>query len=403
MQQVFYGDRIKLCLKIGIAGIICILIGNLFHLESSYFSTLFTFLVMSQFKGKVFHSGWQGLLISLIFGAVSIVISNIFYDIRLVYLLLMCSWLFLCTTLVNVAKFGALVGSILIGVLMFVTVFESLEASNHIFYIYITQLTLAFIVSSLVDKLIFPSRSIDKLNRAIYVTFDTLSNTFHDLNNIAHVNRTPNTTSYLGSFDQINTYIKQSKTESRNEDFHGDLYIKLSAILRDQYVKSELIYTNLSTGHQFLTIENISKSIDYLNEIISDKFKEVKNSFQNTKQTESLDDTAWTAIEGLEKKYTELHNLEDQDLSYYRDLLPIGSLLELYRITLTKLNKVIELSNLIANPKQYKTRIQSRLPRNVQVEKIKTITQTLFDRKNSETKLKNNNYFPDSLNRRTIF
>jgi len=33
MQQVFYGDRIKLCLKIGIAGIICILIGNLFHLE----------------------------------------------------------------------------------------------------------------------------------------------------------------------------------------------------------------------------------------------------------------------------------------------------------------------------------------------------------------------------------
>jgi len=381
MQQEFYGDRIKLCLKIGIAGIICILIGNLFHLESFYLSTLFTFLVMSQFKGKVFRAGLQGVLISLIFGAVSIVISNIFYDIRIIYLLIMCSCLFLCTTLVNVATFGALVGSILVGVIMFITVFESVEASNHMFYIYITQLTLAFIVSSLVDKLIFPSRSIDKLNKAFYLSFDTLSKTFHDLNDIPHVNNSTDRMYALGLFDQINTFIKQSINEKRSEDFHGNLYIKLSALLRDVYVKSELINTNLTTGGQFLLNETISNSIQYLNETISSKFNEIKKNVQSAEHIEILDKTAWTVVENLEQKYTELHNLKDQDLSYYKSLLSVGSILEIYRTTLIKLNKIIELSNLIANPKQYKTRIQSRLPRNVQVEKIKTITQTLFDKK----------------------
>jgi len=62
LKEHFDAFRVGTSLKLTLAGIICILINNIFHFDLGYLSTLFVFLILIIAHGETFKVGVQSLV-----------------------------------------------------------------------------------------------------------------------------------------------------------------------------------------------------------------------------------------------------------------------------------------------------------------------------------------------------
>ncbi|MFQ5788604.1 MAG: hypothetical protein ACE5H1_11570, partial [Thermodesulfobacteriota bacterium] len=92
IQEYINSLRVKYALKITIAGIICILVSNIFHLELGYFSLLLVFMIMTQAHGQVFRAGVIGLIIAFISGVYGLLVTYLFFDLNILFIILMVLW-----------------------------------------------------------------------------------------------------------------------------------------------------------------------------------------------------------------------------------------------------------------------------------------------------------------------
>ena len=100
LKEHFNAFRVETSLKLTLAGIICIFINNIFHFDLGYLSTLFVFMILIIAHGDTFKVGAQSLLGVITSCAVTITITYLFVESKVLYLLLTGVWLFLCMTFV---------------------------------------------------------------------------------------------------------------------------------------------------------------------------------------------------------------------------------------------------------------------------------------------------------------
>ncbi len=93
--------RVKSALKVALAAVICVLINNIFHLDAVYLAELYTFLILTLFHGQAFKVGIESLVVAIVFGALSLLITYLFLESKILYLVLMSLVLFLCMTFIK--------------------------------------------------------------------------------------------------------------------------------------------------------------------------------------------------------------------------------------------------------------------------------------------------------------
>ena len=69
LKHFLFTFRIKSAIKITLGGFICLLVGNIFHLESAYLSVLFLYLIMLMYDGQTLIAGIQCLAGGVVVGA----------------------------------------------------------------------------------------------------------------------------------------------------------------------------------------------------------------------------------------------------------------------------------------------------------------------------------------------
>ena len=89
LRHFLFTFRIKSAIKITLGGLFCLLVGNIFHLESPYLSVLFLYLIMLMYNGQALAVGLQSIAGSIVSGGLSLLIATIFIYSGVVYLLLM--------------------------------------------------------------------------------------------------------------------------------------------------------------------------------------------------------------------------------------------------------------------------------------------------------------------------
>ncbi len=94
LKEYFEVFRVRIALKIVLAGNICILINKIFHFDVGYFSLLFSFLILILFHGEALKVGFQALLGCLISGSVTLIITYLLIESKVPYVLVMAVWIF---------------------------------------------------------------------------------------------------------------------------------------------------------------------------------------------------------------------------------------------------------------------------------------------------------------------
>ncbi len=80
LRECYKAFKVQTALKLTLAGIICILINNIFHFDLGYFSALFSFLILVLFHGEALKVGSQALLGCVISGSVTLVITYLLIE-----------------------------------------------------------------------------------------------------------------------------------------------------------------------------------------------------------------------------------------------------------------------------------------------------------------------------------
>ena len=80
LKEHFNAFRVETSLKLTLAGIICILINNLFHFDLGYLSTLFVFLILIVAHGDTLRVGAQTLGGGIISGTGIITVTYLFVE-----------------------------------------------------------------------------------------------------------------------------------------------------------------------------------------------------------------------------------------------------------------------------------------------------------------------------------
>lgn len=150
------GFRVRHALKIALACCLCIVIPTLLQLQSIYFCPLFAFMVLSGFYTDTLGSALEALGVVLIAATGGVVLSALFGGAPPVHLVLMLAWLFAITLLLDRYPLGATVGGIIVAVLLFTSIFVSIDTVLYASVHFYGLLLLAMVIVVAVDHLVWP-------------------------------------------------------------------------------------------------------------------------------------------------------------------------------------------------------------------------------------------------------
>jgi len=356
LNEFLESSRMKTAFKTVLAGFVCVLIGEFFHLDGLYFSILLTYLLMTMYKGQVFSAGIKVIITTLLIGFLSVLIALLFYDSKLLYLILSCSLIFLAVLFVPVLNIGAIIGGIVASVILFFTTFNGLNASTETYYILCTQFFVSFAVSSFVDRFVLPVQSFESLKLTVDSTFMSLASQFQNLNN--QLKNRPNTENELNldTFKHIGDLIRLSDKENI-ENYRHDLQVKVAVFAKEIYIKCELIRNILSEENSLWLKADVSEIIEHLNSNASEALNYIHDSWITGSTSDFYITKVYTEdmekdVLQLENRYTELHDKKSEEAYYYEKLLSFGSLITLYKIVILKLNKINSVQNEINNARE---------------------------------------------------
>lgn len=347
LKEFQHNNRMKSTLKTVLVGVLCVLIGEYFHLDDLFFSVLISFLLMTAFKGQVFKASLKVLLATIIFGFVSVVIGLVFFDSSILYLLLSCLWIFIAVLLVPLINIGAIIGGIVASIILFFTVFNGIEASTETYYMLCLQFFIAFVVASFVDSFVFPFKSYEAFRLTIDSTFVSLGSHFKNLNAILSNSPESEKEITLDNFKQMRELIRITD----KKDVETNIYnyqVKVAIFTKEIYVKNEIIRNILLGDNSEWMAPEIAEIVKLLNINISEALKIIhecwisgsnNDSFITRELTNALD----SEIKNLEDIYREVHSAPGRDAEFYEKLLSFGSLIELYKIIALKLQKIDDL------------------------------------------------------------
>lgn len=371
LKEQFDAFRVEIALKLTLAGIICILINNIFHLDLGYLSTLFVFLILIIAHGETFKVGAQSLIGVVISCAVSIVLTYLFVDSKVLYLFVTGVWIFICTTFVFKYFLSALVSAIAGTITVYSAIYVSVSDATSTIESYIVQLFIAVVVCWVIDGLMWPHKSRGSFQITLKTVFEDFSELFTSYKCEAITDRKSHhdIPTSLSTFGNLTTYIKRMQNEERSPKFPIDLYMKIVTFSRGIYIKTEVLEQFVLKDHSFLKNEDVKETVDNIFTLIAESFSTLSQSIGTNNVVEIRDKELQDLISSLHELYKSKHELEGMEDEYYEDLLGFGAMLPVLDDINNKIQRITEAVN-IFHKNDYQKMMENRVTHIDKAEKM---------------------------------
>ena len=385
LKHFLFTFRIKSAIKITLGGFICLLVGNIFHLESAYLSVLFLYLIMLMYDGQTLIAGIQCLAGGVVVGALSLLIANVFVQSGIVYLLLMGSLIFLIMLLLGKYFLPALLSAIVASMSMFVVIFDSLGQASVTIENYLIQMFLGVFTAWIIDELIWPRRSKAALYTTLTSVYRDFSRRFAGLADGAITDRGEDTIS-LEVFNNLVNLVDRTERESRDGTFYPEPFMKLAAYAKGIYIRLDVLEDFVSKDNKCLEVEEAKKILHDIFTGLSSEFDRLANAVEAGSAPSAPDPALKDASDSLGPLYMKLHEVEG-DRDYFEDLLALGALPPLFDGMLTLQKDSVQVLGVIHEGSYAELR-GKRVTHAPEVEKEKSFFGSLFTRENMKQSVK---------------
>jgi len=367
--------RVKHALKIALAGIICVLVSNILHLELGYFSLLFVFLIMTQTHGQVFRAGAIGFFVAIISGTYSLLITYLFFDSNILYMVLMSLWIFFCIVLFKRLFLGSVFGGILTCIILFTAIFVSDLNVTDFTKDYLKQLFLAAVVASLIDRLVFPANTHKTLHITMSGVFSDFADRFHRLSKKEQLDSSSTDdrsgSLSLSTFGHLLDLITRTSQEQKNFVFPVDAFVKMVAHCKDVYRRLELLENTILNGVSLKLDESSSAKLTLIFEEINNSFQSMSRAILTHNTVSDVDSALKRSTETLEHSFISLLDEKGMDEDYHTEITQYGGVIRLIKATIADLEKIITYFNSVQNVEAYTIQTNRKLPRTQDVEREK--------------------------------
>ncbi len=372
LSEHFDAFKAETSLKITLCGIICIVINNIFHFNMGYLSNLFVFLILIIAHGEVLKVGAQSLIGVLIAGFVTLIITYLFIESKVLYLLMMGVWIFFCITFVYRYFLPTLLSGIAATITMYAAVYNSVSDATSSIENYILQLFIAVVVCWVIDGLVWPHRSRSSFQLTLKTVFEDFSELFNFYNKERAAERKDHhsiSTSLL-TFSNLVTYVNRMQKEEKSKEFPVDLYMKIITFSRGIFIKTEVLEEFVLKDHSFMEEEEVKQRLNQILKTISQSFLTLAQSI-GTKNVVNIEDKELQdSVSSLHELYQKMHEVEGLEDEYYEDLLAFGAMLPVLDDISYKIERIAEAVN-IFHRNEYTKMLESRVTHTNKVEKMK--------------------------------
>lgn len=362
LTEHFNAFRVETSLKLTLAGIICILINNIFHFDLGYLSTLFVFLILVVAHGDTFKVGAQSLIGVIISCAVTITVTYLFIDSKILYLFIVGFWIFICMTFVFRYFLPTLVSAIAATITVYTAVYVSVSDATSTIEDYVLQLFIAVVVCCVIDGLVWPHKtrgSFQLTLKTVYEDFSALFGSYSQESNVDRKSHQSISTS-LNTFSNLASYVKRMQNEEHGPDFPIDLYMKIVTFSRAIFVKTEVLEEFVLKEHSFEEDKEVTKIIDQIFTIMSNSFSGMAQLI-GTKTVVNIEDKDLdNSLASLHELYRNMHEAEGLTDEYYEDLLAFGAMLPVLDDISDKLKRITEAIN-IFHRDEYEKMFENRI------------------------------------------
>lgn len=366
--------RVKSALKVALAAVICVLVNNILNLEAIYLAELYTFLILTLFHGQALKVGVESLVAAIVFGALSLVISYLFLESEVLYLILMSLVLFLCMTFIKKYFLAVLLTGVLIAITTYMAINESLTVATDTAKNFVVQMIVAVIVCWIVDDYIWPHRS--------RKTFDlTLSTIFSELGNLYKNYTSEDTekrynhhcisTAFVTFSGLMNLLKRVESEEGRNNYFPDGAYIKIITFARGVFVKTEVLEEFVLKKHAFLDDAKVQSKLNEILSNFSERLLELSKAVSENRAARLKSQDIESSINSLHETYRMMHEVKGEETGYYEDLLAFGAMLPVLDDVSLKLSKIKKFFNIIEK-NEYKDMLELRVTHTPKVQEMKT-------------------------------
>lgn len=362
LKEHFDAFRVETSLKLTLAGIICILINNIFHFDLGYLSTLFVFLILIIAHGETFKVGIQSLVGVIISCAVTITLTYLFVDSKVLYLFLTGVWIFLCMTFVYTYFLPTLVSGIAATITVYAAVYISVSDATSTVEDYVVQLFIAVLVCWVIDGLVWPHKSRGSFQLTLKTVFEDFSELFSSYSYHAMADRKSHhsISTSLSTFSNLATYIKRMQNEEHSPDFPIDLYMKIVAFSRGIFIKTEVLEEFVLKEHSFVGNVEVKQKVNQILTLISESFSTLSQSIGTKNVVQIQEKELQDAISSLHELYRDKHEAEGMEDQYYEDLLAFGAMLPVLDDISLKIQRIAEAIN-IFHRNEYQKMMENRV------------------------------------------
>lgn len=389
LEEQHNAFRVAIALKIVLAGFICILINNIFHLNLEYLSLLFVFLILSLAHGELLKVGPQVLAGNIIAGLVSLLLTYLFADSKVLYVFIMSVWIFLVVSVLVGNFVTLLTSSVSATMIMYNAVYNSVTTAKITYEFYMIQLFLAVILCIIVDRLIWPNRS-----RRVYIL--TLKTVYQELaglfmsyteDKISDRRNHQSISISLNTFNHLVTYINRIQKEEGEENVAIDHHIKIVTFSKAIYLKLEVLEEYLLQDHAFMNNAEVKKKVNEILSLVAERFTEFAESIGTKKLISIKQKELDESITSLHNTYREMHEEGGKDNAYYEDLIPFGAMLPLIDEISDKLKKIADSINLFHSV-EYEKILQRRVTHTKNIEAVKRLSFLRINKDNAKVGIK---------------
>lgn len=384
LKDQFDAFRVETSLKLTLSGIICIFINNIFILDLGYLSTLFVFLILIIAHGETFKVGAQTLIGVIISCAVTITLTYIFVDTKVLYLFLTGVWIFVCMTFVYKYFLPTLLSAIAATITVYASVYVSVSDATSTIESYIVQLFIAVVVCWIIDGVVWPHRSRGSFQLTLKTVYEDLSELFNRYTEASIIDRKSHNDidTSLTTFTNMATFAKMMQSEEGSPDFPIDLYMKIVTFSRGIFVKTEVLEEFVLKEHTFEQDEEIRQKINHILILISESFLTLSKSIGTNNIVELKIKDLQDSISSVHELYKKKHEVEGMDDQYYEDLLALGAMLPVLDDILEKIKRITESIN-IFHRNDYQKMMESRVTHLKETEKMKAGSFFSFNKETS--------------------
>ncbi len=297
LQEHIRTYRVRYAIKATIASIICVIISVAWHMENGFFSVITAYILISMYHDNTLLRGLERFIGIFIGSLIAILIVNLFTDSKVVYLIGMSAWIFICMYLYSDSHFpfpyAALMSGIFSGLVMLKGT-EFYDEVHQFAFSLIKQIAIGVIVATLIDRFIWSLRSDRHLRDALAAVLNDFGSLFSETKfkiTGSIPERNPAVPVSLDTFDHLLNLIALSSKEEKESVFPEDQYTRLVGHLRNLFIKIQILEINIGKCRQIVLNEvDIHKYITESLDLLANKFLDFGNAIVTRSKFEPLSD-----------------------------------------------------------------------------------------------------------------